>query len=73
MHTLEAVGASMLAGGFTGAIVTGFVLYLARHGVQPAPNPTRPGSANDTPERRAFFARYNARSVAVVRVVCWCL
>lgn len=70
VHTLEGVGAGVLAGGLTGAVITGFVLYLARHGVQPAPNPTRPGSANDTPERRAFFVRYNARSVACVRVAC---
>jgi hypothetical protein len=51
--------------------MTGFVLYLASHGVRPVPNPTLPGSANDTPERPAFFTRYNARYVAVVRVLWW--
>lgn len=68
MHTLGAVGAIMLGGGFAGSVLTGFVLYLASHGVSPAPNPARPGSVMDTPERRAFFDRYNARYVAVVRV-----
>jgi hypothetical protein len=68
MHGLEGVGAGMLGGGFALAAMTGFVLYLASHGVQPAPNPSRPGSATDTPERRAFFDRYNARYVAFVRV-----
>jgi hypothetical protein len=71
MRTLEAVGASLLGGGLTGVAITGFVLYLASHGVQPVPNPTLPGSVNDTPERREFFTRYNARYVAVVRVLRW--
>lgn len=68
MHTLEAVGAVMLGGGLAGVAMTGFVLYLASRGVPPTPNPAAPGSARDTPERRAFFDRYNARYVAVVRV-----
>lgn len=70
MHTVEAVGACMLGGGFAVAALTGFVLYLANHGVPPVPNPTLSGSATDTPERRALLDRYNARYVAVVRVAC---
>ncbi|WP_375478749.1 hypothetical protein [uncultured Jatrophihabitans sp.] len=70
MHTLEALGAGMVGAGFAGAAITGFVQYLATHGVPPTPNPAPPGSARDTPERRAFFDRYNARYVAVVRVAC---
>jgi hypothetical protein len=70
MHKLEAVGAGMAGGGFAGAVWTGFVLYLATHGVPPAPNPIPPGSVRDTPERRAFFNRYNARPVVIVRVAC---
>lgn len=70
MHLLEAVGACLLGGGFAGAVMAGFIVYLAGHGVRPVPDPAPRGSARDTPERRAFFDRYNARYVAVSRVAC---
>ena len=68
MHTAETIGASVARDGFTLAIIGGFLRYPGSHGVDLAPNPSRPGSATDTPARRAYFKRYNTRYVAALRV-----
>ena len=65
---METLGAVLLSGGFTAAVISGFVLYLANHGVDPVPNPTPPGAPNRA-EREAHFQRYNARYVTVTRIV----
>lgn len=67
MHTAEVIGAVALGGGFAGALITGFVLYLANHGVQPVPNPS-PWRRRRREERDAYLARYNERYIAVTRV-----
>lgn len=68
MHTVEAVGAVALGGGLAGALITGFVLYLANHVSSPFRTPRRPVLHGIGRNETLYFARYNDRYVAVTRV-----
>ena len=72
MHAVETVGAVALGGGFAGAAVAGFILYLAGHGVPPVPDPGWP-EASLREDHEAFIERYNARFVSVTRVAFYLL